>query len=476
MLLIALHFVVLAVCTAHILLRRNRQPESRIAWLVVVVALPYLGALAYLLLGHVSVGRRRVERRGEVLARLPRAEAAPGWTATGNRPVLDDRDIPLFEVGKSISAYPAVGGNRAALMSDENATIDTMIADIDRAREHVHLLFYIWLTDHTGTRVAEALMRAAKRGVTCRAIVDDMGSRALLRSNLWADMQAAGVCTGRALKVGNPLLRMLNGRVDLRNHRKIVVIDNWITYCGSQNCADPAFLPKARFGPWVDAVVRFEGPIARENQHLFAVDWMANGGDDVRELLTRPLEAASSGFAAQVIATGPTYRSSAMPELFSTLVFAAKHQLFITTPYYVPNEALQAALCASANRGVDTTMIFPARNDDVAVAGASRSYYLDLLSAGVKIHEYQAGLLHTKSLTLDGRITLIGSANMDRRSFDLNYENNILVSDAALTDAMLARQMAYLRDSRPVTRAEVEAWSTGRRLWNNAVAIVGPLL
>ena len=254
------------------------------------------------------------------------------------------------------------------------------------------------------------------------------------------------------LPIGNP--RPFEGRIDLRNHRKIVVIDDLITYCGSQNCADPEFRVKAKYAPWVDAMMRFEGPIARQNQFLFASDWMTYVDENLDELLSKPLPLPMAGGAtAQVIGTGPTMRYSAMPEMFESLMFAARREIVITTPYYVPDEALQNALCTTAYRGVDTTIIFPARNDSWIVGAASRSYYADLLTAGVKIYEYEGGLLHTKSLTLDGEVTLIGSANMDRRSFELNYENNILFHDPALTGAVRERQQEYISRSNRVTLA-----------------------
>ena len=281
---------------------------------------------------------------------------------------------------------------------------------------------------------------------------------------------------GVALPINNPVLQVFSGRLDLRNHRKIVVIDDWVTYCGSQNCADPEFRVKPKFAPWVDALMRFEGPVARQNQCVFADDWMSFVDEDISDLLTLPLKSEQTGFNAQVIATGPTVRASAASEMFETLIFTARKQLIITTPYFVPNESLQSALCAAANRGVDTTIIFPARNDSLVTAGASRSYYSDLLQAGVKVHEFVGGLLHTKSMTVDGDITLIGSTNMDRRSFDLNYENNILLYDAALTAEMIDRQKSYLASSSLVTLAEVEKWPMWRRLWNNTIAMLGPLL
>lgn len=193
-------------------------------------------------------------------------------------------------------------------------------------------------------------------------------------------------------------------------------------------------------------------------------------------MLETPIDPGGEGFPAQVIATGPTVRNSAMPETFITLMFAARKKLVITTPYYVPNESMQAALCAAASRGVETTIVFPARNDSWQVAAASNSYYRELLMAGVNIHEYAGGLLHTKSMTIDDDITLIGSANMDRRSFDLNYENNILVCDAALTAAVRERQEQYLALSKPVHLKEVEAWPVWRRFWNNFLGMLGPVL
>ncbi|AXI47664.1 cardiolipin synthase [Sulfitobacter sp. SK012] len=470
------HVVIATACIIRILLRPHRQPESRLSWLVVVLALPYVGVTAYLLLGETNIGRKRVARLGKILNNLPRPEDTAGWSVPLDASEALGKWAPLFKMGESISGYQPVGGNVARLMENSDAAIDEMAADIDAASDHVHLMFYIWLTDSNGMKIVEALKRAASRGVTCRAMADDLGSRDMVHSPQWREMKAAGVHVASALRIGNPLLRAFDGRIDLRDHRKILVIDNRITYCGSQNCADPAFLPKKKFAPWVDAVMRFEGPVVRQNQHLFASDWMANTDEDIRYILRQPMDEPGPGFTAQVIGTGPTVRSSAMPEMFETLMYAARDQLFITTPYYVPNSPMEAALCAAANRGVNTTIIFPERNDDFAVGATSKSYYEELLTSGVKIFEYQRGILHTKSITLDGEITLIGSANMDRRSFDLNYENNILLYDPAMTEDMRARQSQYLEDSRRVTLEEVQGWSWRKRILNNALAILGPVL
>lgn len=461
---------------ARAILRPHREPASRVAWVVVIVILPVAGIIGYILLGETNIGRKRRERVRTVLDRLPDVADAPGVRDGHAVPQIPEIHSPLFRVGHSVNGFEPVGGNQAALLPDSNATIESIIADIDAATSTVHLTFYIWLPDHNGLKMVEALKRAAARNVTCRAMADGLGSRTLIESEHWKSMKAAGVRLAVALPTGIPVLRSLLGRVDLRNHRKIVVIDNRITYCGSQNCADPEFLVKAKFAPWVDVMIRFTGPIARQNQHLFASDWMAEVDEDLTSFLRESLPRCEPGLTAQVIGTGPTVRHSAMPEVFETLMYAARRELFITTPYYVPDESMQAALCASARRGVVTTVIFPARNDSWIVGAASRSYYSELLAAGVRIFEYEGGLLHAKTLTLDGEVTLIGSANMDRRSFDLNYENNILVCDSALTAALRGRQEFFLRTSHPVTAEMVAAWPMRHRLVNNTIAMLGPVL
>ena len=470
-LLLLLHIIVLSAVFVRILLRPNREPASRIAWITVVAALPVVGAIAYLLLGETNIGRQNRSAMRKAIAQIP------GQIIEG----ADTSQVPskyahLFRVGSSISGFQPLAGNRAELMADSNATIEHMVADIDAATEQVNVLFYIWLADNNGTKIAEALKRAVARGVTCRAMVDGLGSRSLIKSNLWREMGASGVHTAIALPLGNPLLRPLQGRIDIRNHRKILVIDDWLTYCGSQNCADPEFLIKPKYAPWVDAVIRIEGPVARQNQLLFATDWMTYTGEDLNDPSPQPMPQIDGHTLAQVVASGPTLRNSAMPEMFETLIFSAREELVISTPYYVPNQSMQAALCAAAYRGVCVTLILPARNDSMEVAATSRSYYAELLQAGVDIREYVGGLLHSKTLTMDGEITLIGSANMDRRSFDLNYENNMLLYGHILTQAIRQRQQSYIESSRVVSPQEVENWPVTRRLWNNTIAMLGPVL
>ncbi len=461
---------------ARAILRPHREPASRIAWVVVIATVPIVGIAVYVLFGETNIGRRRLARACEVFDAMPALACGAQDELPHLAPSIPEPYQHLFRTAHSISGFESFGGNAARLFSVSDDTIEAMVIDIDAATDHVHLLFYIWLADNNGCKVVDALKRAAGRGVCCRAMADGLGSRAMISSKHWKGMREAGVHVAVALPIGFPLLRIFKGRIDLRNHRKIVVIDDRITYCGSQNCADAEFRVKPKYAPWVDAVMRFEGPIARQNQHLFIGDWQTYVDEDLDELLRPAVRAPKPGFTAQAFGTGPTVRYSAMPEMFESLMFTAHREIVISTPYYVPDEAMQGALCTAARRGVNTTIVFPARNDSFIVAAASRSYYADLLAAGVRIFEYVGGLLHTKSFTIDGEITLIGSANMDRRSFDLNYENNILLYDQTLTGDMRRLQEHYISQSNAVTPEMVAAWSTPRRLWNNTIAMLGPLL
>lgn len=472
-LLVTIHVALQLAFIARALFWPHREPPSRMAWIAVISVTPVVGMVAYVLFGEANIGWRRYLRLKAADEKLPPPNEVGGPPPDD----LTERLALLFRVGTSISGFEPVPGNRAELMADSNAAIDRMVADIDAAVETVHICFYIWLPDGNGLKVVEALKRAAARGVVCRAMADALGSRMLINSMHWGEMGEAGVQLARALPIGFLPVQPLRGRVDMRNHRKIVVIDNAITYCGSQNCSDPEFRVKAKYAPWVDIMLRLEGPIVRQQQRVFASDWMAHRrDDDISAFLRAPLPPAGGGFPAQEIATGPTVRYSAMPEMFEALMYAARRELVVTTPYYVPDEPIQAALCASARRGVDTKIIFPRRNDSWIVAAASRSYYGELLDAGVAIYEYVGGLLHAKTLTTDGDVTLIGSANIDRRSFDLNFENNILIADRAMTAAVRDRQETYLASSRRVDADVVTEWGVRHRIWNNAVAMFGPVL
>ncbi|MCB1363109.1 MAG: cardiolipin synthase [Rhodobacteraceae bacterium] len=475
MLALSLHLAIVTGFTLRILLRDELAPTTRLAWFMVIVVLPVFGSVIYFLFGEVNLGRTQTDRISEV-SREFRAhrDLLPGrsddWAAQ-----VPPAYRAAFAYSASINGFPPVCANAAELMPDAATTRARMIADIDAAQDHVHVLYYIWLDDETGSAMARALIRAARRGVTCRAMADGLGSRAFIRSRLWAEMRDAGVQVAVALPIGNPLTTILKSRLDLRNHRKITIIDGKTTWCGSQNCADPEFRVKAKFAPWIDIMVRVEGPVVAQNQLLFASDWVAHCGGSIEDFPISPAR-HEPGFVAQLMGDGPTERTLATPHLFAALMYTAQSDVVISTPYFVPNSLVLEAICAAAYRDVRVRMIFPRRNDSWIVAAASQSSYRQLLESGVEIFEHREGLLHAKTITIDGQVALIGSSNLDLRSFDLNYESNLLLSDAGLTGAIAARQAQYIAGSDRVGLAHVDAWPPYRRVWNNVIATIGPVL
>ncbi len=469
---IELHTLIVAGFTIRLLLRDGMWPASRMAWFMVILTVPFIGGVLYFLFGEIDLGHVAERKHREIFARLTAyARATIGARHAGISPQMQ----PAFAYAQSINGFVATTGNRIRLMEDAQSARAAVIADIDGAQQSVHILYYIWLTDTTGTKTAQALIRAALRGVKCRVMVDGLGSRAFTRSPLWQEMKAAGVEVAIALPISRPVRTLLTSRIDLRNHRKITVIDGSIGYTGSQNCADPEFAVKAKYAPWVDILLRFEGPVVGQLQLLFASDWLKERDTALTEFVLEK-KAFAEDITAVALGDGPTERFGASPQMFCTLIESARRELMITTPYFVPDQTVIDALCATALRGVNVTLILPKHNDSWVVAAASRSYYRRFLEAGGKIQEYRDGLLHTKCMTIDGKAAFIGSSNMDMRSFDLNYENDVLIEDPKVTRALYARQLAYLAASDQVTLQDISDWGLHWRMWQNALATIGPVL
>ncbi len=471
--LVTLELLVRLTMVGVVLLRR-RPSSQTIAWILVIVGVPVGGTILYLLLGEVRIGGKRIRRHRAIMERIQSSSPFVAADRSALRPELPIDFRQIATLGEAVSEVDALGGNGLKLLGDADLWIDSLVSDIDDAQFHCHLLFYIYLGDHTGERVAAALMRAAQRGVQCRVLVDAVGSKVFLRSSLRRDLERAGVRVVAALAV-NPL-RMLFHRMDLRNHRKIVVIDGSIGYTGSFNLADPSFAIKAKFAPWVDCMVRVQGPVVWDLQMLFVEDWYLDTYESLEELLNIQPLALADGVPAQVIGSGPNSFNEGLRQLLREAIHAAREELILTTPYFVPDEPMLSAISAAARRGVHTTLVLPARNDSPVVAAASRSHYEYLLQSGVHIHEYHKGLLHAKTTTVDRRLGVVSTANLDRRSFELNFEVSLVVYDSDFASQLRFLQNTYIEDSRGVSLASWRTRGMARRLVHSAASLLGPLL
>jgi cardiolipin synthase len=370
-------------------------------------------------------------------------------------------------------------GNRLQLYSDPAATLQAIRDDIDRARSTCHLLFYIWQEGGEADQVAEALVRATRRGVVCRVLVDYVGSKEFLAGGVAARLRRSGVQVEDALEVGP--LRLLFQRIDLRNHRKIVVIDGEVAYTGSMNMVDPRYFKQdAKVGLWVDAMVRVQGPAVGLLNLVFLRDWEIETEVGAEELVesgnVRFVEPAGDEVVQIVPSTPGVTDGQVIHEVLLKTIYSARRELVLTTPYFVPTDTLVHALTTAAYSGVDVTLVVPARVDSVLVRHASESTYERLLEAGVRVMLYRGGLLHSKTLTIDGQIAMIGSTNMDMRSFYINFEVTLFCYTAGFARQLRSLQKGYLEDS---TELELEAWrqrSSGRRFLQNVVRLASPLL
>jgi cardiolipin synthase len=364
------------------------------------------------------------------------------------------------------------------LLENAEAAFPSLIADIDGAGRTCDLEFYIWSVGGQADDVAAALMRAAGRGVSCRVLVDAIGSAHFLRSSLAGDLRRSGVQVQAALQAG--LSRLLFVRPDLRLHRKIVVIDGAIGYTGSLNLADPRFFKQeAGVGQWVDALVRVQGPAVPALAITLLGDWALETGKpidwDQEAKQSRPSPVGGPA-TVQVLPTGPDARVDAIGQVVLTAAYAATRELVLTTPYFIPDEALLAALKSAARRGVNVSLIVPARVDSKLVRYASRAHQADLLAAGVQIALFEGGLLHTKSITVDGQFSLFGSLNLDPRSLRLDFEITMAVYDGEFTGALRQLQQSYLDRSSRLDLATCRSRSAVERLAEDTARLVGPLL
>lgn len=456
---------------------RRLAVGTTLAWLTIILSSPLIGAVAYLLFGELRLGRQRAERARAIhgLSKAWRQGLSHRYPTA---PVVPLDAEPTARLVEAVSGIPPLAGNRLTLLAGADAAFAAIRADIERARSSVDLEFYIWSNGGHVDAIADALLAAVARGVTCRMLVDAVGSKAFLRSAQAERLRQGGVAVQAALPVS--LVRMLFVRFDLRLHRKIVVIDGQVAYTGSLNMADPRYFKQsAGVGEWVDAMVRIEGPAVEGLVATFLEDWELETGAGLHleadSLGLPPLPLAGPA-TLHPVASGPNLMTVAMRALLLEAIYTARQELILTTPYFVPDESLLIALGSAAVRGVEVTLLVPARNDSFLVDRASRAFEGDLAQVGVKIRLFDAGLLHTKSITIDGRTSLFGSLNLDPRSLQLNFEITLAIYDAAFTQELRALQQSYLARSEPFDMARWRERSFGTRLVENTARLFGPLL
>ena len=459
---------------AIVILRKGSRPSVATAWVLIVIAFPLLGIIAYLLVGESRLGTRRRKSHKIILDLFNKSRYHKHDDPRAVAIALDPIDQQIADIALRASHSPATSGNLTTLFGDSQKSIDQLIMDINKATKSIHSTTYIWLDDRVGEAVGNALIAACARGVICRILVDGQGSRAFLKSVLCRSMRERGVQVVAALPTH--YLRALFHRIDVRNHRKMIVIDCEIGWMGSMNIAASEFAVQPRFAPWVDCMVRIEGPVVRELQLIFAEDWYLDTNETIEKLLEFMPAFHTDGLPVQIMASGPNYDNDAVRSLLIAAIQVAKKEIVLTTPYFVPDSDMFSSLCVAAERGVIVHLVVPRRNNSRIVALASRGRYSAMLASGIQIHEFTNGLLHSKTVTVDSLFSIITSSNLDRRSFEINFEVSAIMYADSFAREVRALQQTYMENSVDVTTASWGPQSIRQRLAQNVAALVSPLI
>lgn len=475
----AIHALIVVAITIRVIMRR---PDTGVAlaWLLIVVMLPFAGATIYLLIGERRISHRRA--RGIGTLRTDYEKISEAAVHEGLMDVDWSRHVPaargMDRLGRKTVGISTVRGSSFQVFSDTQEMLQAIARDVDGAKTSVLMEFYIWNEGGTADEVLEAVIRTANRGVSCRVLVDALGARPWWKGSQPQRLRDAGVEVRPALPVG--LFRTFVGRTDLRLHRKIVVVDGEVAWTGSMNLVDPrVFKQGAGVGEWVDAMVRLEGSVVAPLAATMIGDWALETGESIRGLvesaglhLVKPEGPAD----IQVIASGPGETGDGLLQMLLALINAARDELVLTTPYLVPDDSMIFALRGAAGRGVKVSVIVPERVDSFLTRYASRSYYDELLGLGVQIYLYRKGLLHTKSIMVDGALSMFGTVNLDMRSLWLNYEVALFVYEPEFARELRALQQTYIDGA---DRLDPAAWagrSFRERFLENLLRLASPLL
>ena len=452
---------------------QKRNAAASRTWLLLIFLLPLPGLILYAMFGRIYLPRKRIaqQRRASRMIRATQEQmgASPAL-ALEEAPPLDPKCARLAAFARRLGDFPPVPGNQSELLADYDGMIARLIADIDAASHHVHLLYYIYGDDEPGRRVAEALRRAQRRGVPCRLLLDAVGSKDAL-TRLAPGLTVEGIEVTPLLPVG--LFRHNAARFDLRNHRKIAVIDGRVGYTGSQNIVNPEFV-KGYANE--ELTVRLTGPVVAQLQAVFLADRYFERGGSLAHPELFPAIVPQLGSVAQMVPSGPGYQRKNGQQQFITLLYAARERVVMTTPYFVPDEPFLEAIYSARLRGVEVNLVLSQHANQLLTQLAQRSYYEELLAAGVRIHRYQPHFLHAKHLSIDDELVVIGSTNIDIRSFALNAEVNLVLYGAQPVAALRAVQERYFRDSRLLTEEEWNRRSLGIRTVQNMARLADSLL
>lgn len=463
--------LIYALLATTIIILERKKPEKTIAWLLILLVFPPLGLLFYLFLGR---NWKMHKLRDSLSPKIE--ELISGAVKKLNNPNF----LPLVELFVNNSESPLFLNNKIKIFNDGNEKFDALKKELQAAKHHIHLEYYIVKNDGIGNEIKDILIQKSLEGVKVRFIMDRVGSIKVTKSYI-KDLRAAGVDVVQYSYFLAPLLRMINTQINYRNHRKIAIIDGKVGFVGGINIGDE-YLGKGKLGYWRDTHIMVKGDFVLGLQGVFLDDFItikeANKelsfyGEDFNDYFL-PI-ASTDNKIMQLVTSGPDSKFPAIQQGIHKMISMATHHIYITTPYFIPSEGILEALKIAALGGIDVRILFPGRYDHILVYYASRTYLAELINCGVKVYFYNSNsFIHSKVMTIDGRMSTIGTANMDIRSFELNYEINAIIYDEEVTKQLdtqfytdLSSSTRLTEDSYDATLPHIKAFEALARVFSS---------
>ena len=469
-------YIITVAFTVILIIQQKGDPLKTISWLLVIFLLPVIGIILYFFFGKNFRKEKMFSRKGLTDLEHMKLLSQAQFINLAHKDIFRDEKlrskINIMKLLLNSSKSLLTENNRVTVLQNGRETFDSIILAIEEAKHHIHLEYYIVDDDHIGNLIRKLLIKKAQEGVKVRFIYDDVGCWSLPKHFI-DSMTDAGIEAYPFLPVRFPLL---TNKINYRNHRKIVVIDGKISFTGGLNIADRYLQGSEELGIWRDTHVRLEGEAVNSLQVIFLVDWFFVSDEIVQGPTYFPSPDITEHHLVQITASGPDSDWASIMQAYFAAISSAQSNIYITTPYFMPNESILTALKTASLSGLDVRIILPARSDSKMVFWSSRSYVIELLEAGIKIYFYQKGFPHSKLLLVDGVLCSIGTANLDIRSFDQNFEVSALIYDENIT---MELQRNYLLDLQNSSEITLEEWEKRRR-WDkireSVARIFSPLL
>ena len=464
-----LFFEVLAVLSIpSVLVQRAGRPLAALSWILAMVAVPGIGLFLWWAFGRRHLKRQRRRRQASAQRMTERFQAlAPGLPRPPCHDPVSLLPIRCLPDDVRHEVFPATQGNRVTLLVNAEEAYPAMRSVIEAAEHHVHLLFYTWNRDATGKAFLDLLVDKARQGVEVRLLCDAIGSPAIGKAFTRALVDAGGA-VGRFLPLG---LRDGAPTLNFRNHRKILVVDGKKGFTGGVNIGDEYLRD------WHDLAVQIDGPAVDQLQEVFADDWYFATGEDIAAASYFGCwDLHDDGTACGLVTSGPDVEQETMHDVLFLAINEARERVFIVSPYFIPNPSILASLRSAVYRGVDVRVMVPGRSDIPLVRRASRSFYPSLLGAGVRLFEYRGAILHAKAVAFDRELVLLGSANINNRSFRLNFEASALVGGASLNASLTSLFEHNMKSCRELSVAQVASLPWHAQVVDSAAHLLSPIL